>query len=101
MAKTTKADADARGNAYLPGQEPIVVKELIDAAKLELEAKAAFGEARNTLLVHQQDLKRVIDANREHFTATENGDLLVYEAAGVRIEVDIKEKVKTSEPKDE
>lgn len=91
-----KAKADARGNTYLPGTEPIVVQELVDAAKEYEEVK----RARMKLTAEEKDAKdaliNIAHKYEEHFTEGEDGEL-VYHAAGISVIriVDKTEKIKT------
>lgn len=94
----TPIDADANGQAYMPGMEPVVIKELVDCVKdIETNLKPAFAAARDALVVAQDQLSDIAHKNIQHFVKDEVTGKSVYHAAGVKVEIFFeKEKIKTA-----
>lgn len=95
------AEADASGNRYLPGAEPLVIKEIVElVTDIELTKKPEFAAARDALLSAQAELSEACHRNIEHFTPLDDNNTRTYAVAldGRKIEVKItleKEKIKT------
>lgn len=89
-------NSDAKGNGYLPGTEPVVVKPLIEKVKeLETILKPNFAAARDALVKGKTELADLVHNNMQHFTKQPNGEM-VYSAAGATITVKMeKEVIKT------
>lgn len=87
-----KITADANGNQYLPGAEPLVVKELNDAA-IDYDRKK-----RERMLMQAQEseaksyLASVAQRNRHHFYKDDETGNLIYQAGGVTVTITHKEE---------
>lgn len=93
---TVIADVDAKGRPYLPEMGEVVVKELVDAAKVYEEVKRARMKLTAEEKEKKDDLINISHKYKEHFTEDESGDL-VYHAAGITIirTIEEVEKIKT------
>jgi hypothetical protein len=100
---TEKIDHDARGQAYLPGAEPIVVKELVDLAKDRNEAVREHKRLTARLVELNSDILNAASKHAKHFQIDPDTGSKVYAAAGIEIEITHTEteKVKTRVEEDE
>ncbi len=89
-------EEDARGNRYLPGTEPVLVKELVDAAKAYETVKRARMKLTAEEKEKKDELINITHKHKDHFTVDEEGKL-IYHAAGITIirTIEEVEKIKT------
>jgi hypothetical protein len=90
-------ESDSKGNTFLPGTAPVVVKELIDCAKeIELVLKPDFGRARDALVAANDTLADLAHKHIDLFSEADASGTRVYKVGGVIISITFeKEKIKT------
>ncbi len=95
--------ADKKGNTFLPGTAPVVIKAIVDQViEIENNLKPKFVSAANALIGAKENLARLAHENIQHFSPADKDGKRVYRAGGVIVEITFeKEKISAKVEKDE
>lgn len=68
-SETAEMETDIKGNTFLPGTAPKVIKPLVEQVYLiERTLKPDFAAARDALVAGQDELSRLAHENIQHFS---------------------------------
>ncbi len=100
------AEMDASGNRFLPGTEPLSVKELDELIKVRCDAVRHFKQWSARIQEINEDCLNAFEKHRDHFLLDEESNKHVYTSPGggkLRIRHVEKDKVETEmeDPEDE
>lgn len=90
-----KLSVDIFGNPYLPGQEPVVVKEMFEEAKAYEDAKTERMRLTKKESEGKQKLTGLARKYRDLFEESSDGMQFQYACGGIIVEVDRSESVVT------
>ncbi len=100
------AETDAAGNRFLPGTEPLSVKELDELIRVRCDAVRHFKQWSARIQEINEDCLNAFEKHRDHFLLDEESNKHVYTSPGggkLRIRHVEKDKVETEmeDPEDE